>query len=549
MTNIIMLRKATKDALSLVGEKAVQLSILAQKFPVPPGCIMTAHAHQIFLEQTGIAKKIHSLLQQLKPENKDQLEHTSSTIRNIILSTEIPDMLVEEMTDAYYSLNIEEGASLQHLMTQGEEPVVVMRPSPVGYNGKGMHESCFGIYGMASLKTALLECWASFYTPEALAIQKKQAVGFAVIIQKMIDSQASGVFYTSYKMNPEEVLIESCKGLGVVLKNSLITPDRYFITKKTLNTAAIEFGKQLFMLERDFDTQKTTRVYLQEEYSKKQKITDQHIGELTLMSAQIESMFGKPQVVDFAVHKDNLFLVGIQEAEWYHEMSKKERQQKQREELLQKIPEQNEEELQKQQSDIAERITEELEQDSLVVDALTSATAPFVKQEIYSVVQQTDGKIEKIAANDQNDINSIILGMDFAEVVKEGEQVDPLQQQSASLQPASIIFENSKSPISAVTEAVAEADDETQQHKDDVIEEVDNVSEKELTLFEKAVGTFIIQCFKEFKEKLPREQWGASPELRHLAVLAQNFSQKNIAPTAAQVKFALDALEKLNTYQ
>jgi hypothetical protein len=43
---------------------------------------------------------------------------------------------------------------------------------------------------------------------------------------------------------------------------------------------------------------------------------------------------------------------------------------------------------------------------------------------------------------------------------------------------------------------------------------------------------------------MPKEQWASSPELRHVAVLAQNFSQKNVAPTAAQVKLAMDAVEK-----
>src|SRR3989338_6640307 len=261
-------------------------------------------------------------------------------------------------------------------MKTGEEPIVVLRSSPIHNEQANMHESMLGIQGMQNIENAILQVWASFYNPEAISVmiknkieeQKKEEpkqtqkeMQFAIIIQKMIDSQSSGVIHTSYKMNKEEVLILGCKGLGIALNSGLISPDKYFITKKSLNIASIEVGKQPFMLERDFDTNKIAKIYMQEEYSKKQKITDRHIGELTLLGNTIEKIFGKPQEVDFAIYKEVISILGARDAEWYNESLKKAVQ-------SQKIPEWKEptpEEVEQKEKEISTSITQELEQDTL----------------------------------------------------------------------------------------------------------------------------------------------------------------------------------------
>jgi len=72
-------------------------------------------------------------------------------------------------------------------------------------------------------------------------------------------------------------------------------------------------------------------------------------------------------------------------------------------------------------------------------------------------------------------------------------------------------------------------------------------SHAEISTIQKASGNIIIQCFKEYKEKIPQEQWTSHPELRHLAVLAKNFTDNKIPPTKEQLQYALDAVERIKT--
>lgn len=541
MTNIATLKKATPEVLSLVGQKAVHCNILAQKFPVPSAFILTAAAFKTFLEENNLDKKIKQLIDHLNPANDAQLQQTEATIQNMILAAEIPEALHEELTDAYYSLNINADTSISNLMEQGEDPVIILRPSAIGYNGKNLHESIVGIQGKENLKTAVLQCWASFYSAESLKIQKQKICNFAVIIQKMIDSQASGVFYTSYKMNAEEVLILACKGLGTALQTGLIVPDRYFITKKTLNTAAMEFGRQQFFMERDFETNKITKEYMQEDYAKKQKLTAAVIGELALMSNTIETMFAKPQAVDFAVYKDAVWLLGTEEAEWYEEKVQKEAKEQQRRENLLKVTEQREEEVQQKEQEISTVLTKELEEDALVVGALAgTAVQPEQVHSMIQIIQPMEGKMSE----DPNDINNIIQSMDFSAALSEVSKNAGQQQQAQTLsQPVSFIFEEQKQKAQAVTEAIAE-ESEAENFEQEIISEKAAPLNREMTVLEKSAGDLLVHCFHEIKVAVPKEQWAATPEVRHLAVLVQNFSQKKIPPNPAQVKFALDAVEK-----
>lgn len=561
MTSIVTLRKTTREALAIVGQKAVSLGILSQKFPVPPAFIITAAAFQSFLERTGIAKKAETLL--AAANTPEKIMQASRTIQHLITSVSLPDYFSDELLDAYYSLNIEEQHSLQDLMEQGEEPFVAVRPSPVSYDGTGLHQSSLNIKGMPELEKALQECWASFYSQEAIEYrqqqEKKEKMHFAVIIQKMIGSNAAGMMETSYKMNREEVLILGCKGLGTALATGQIVPDKYFITKKTLNIALIEPGKQPFFFERDVDTHKTTKVYLQEEYSKKQKITDRHIGELTLYAKKIEEIFGKPQVIDFAIEKDCIYFLGAAEPEWLSEQFQKEQEQMQKNKNT--VPEQTSEQLQQKEEEISVGLTKELQEDTYIARALTGATGDVhsmimqgeesaaqnitAEEKQHVVESEQRESIAPMKSNDPHDINNIIQSIDFNEMLAEVEHSATavgMTTQATSFQSLSSLVFPGQQKAGAITEEVAETAASEEQSEMGIVAEV---SKKELTQLEKAAGNLVVHCFKEVKAKVPKEQWSTSPVLRHLAVLAQNFSQKNVAPTPSQVKFALDAVEKM----
>jgi pyruvate,water dikinase len=483
-----------------VGQKALNLAILSQKFPVPPGFVIPA---EVFQQYVAVDNNV---FQNITEQN---ILDVSTALQQQVMKTVLPQEFIEELHDMYCSLNIEETHSIQHMLDTNHEPLVIVRPCPL-HTEKGLHSSVLGVQGIEQLKTAILECWASFFSEDALRAHIHATMQFAVIVQKMIDSSSSGILHTSYKMNKDEVMIFGCKGLGIALSTGLIVPDKYFITKKSLAIASIELGRQPFMIEHDKETKKVAKMYLQEDFGKKQKVLDKHIGELTLYSKEIEELFGKPMEIEFAIFKDMVYFVNVTEEEIPPQ-----------EQPVQKsLEEMSVEEIQKKEDEISHHITEELEKDLLIAKAVE-------KQE--EMMQQT--KFIPIQNPDPHDINSLVLSVDFDRLLEETKDFEPAKEQQV------YVASEQKKELSSVTEPIA-PEEQVQ------IAEA-KMNNNSLNAFEKTAGELIISCFKELKNALPKEQWSSSPELRHVAVLAQNYSQKNVAPTPAQVKFAMDAVEKV----
>jgi phosphoenolpyruvate synthase/pyruvate phosphate dikinase len=532
MTNIVTLKKATQESLGLIGEKSITLALLNQKFKVPPAFIITATATESILD--SVEKQWQQALK--AGVEAEQYERKAEELQAEILQMQIPEEIKDEIHDAYFSLHIEEGQSLNDLMKQGEESLVAVRPVLLNSNDSFSSSTILGVQGIETVLQAIKEVLASFYNPETIEYRSQhpeEKVKYAIIIQRMIDTTASGIMHTSYKMNAEEVLIFGCKGLGTALESGLIQPDKYFITKKTLNLAGLELGKQPFMLERDFETNKIAKIYLQEEYSRKQKIPDRYLGELTLLSKEIEKLFAKPQELSFGIAKETVYFFGTKDAGWHKEMQTSAGQKKP---SLPKILELTKEEIEKKEQEISTHITEELNQDTLVARAINIENEQQSEQ--VSTISDQQSTPEH-TPYDPNDINSVVMSIDFNALVQESEHV--VEQQTKQPLEASVILSEQRQTIVHLTEQVAESE-ETKEQEEIVLAET--INQTPLTLLEKTAGEIIIHCFKELKKSMPKEQWASSPELRHVAVLAQNFSQKNVAPTAAQVKLAMDAVEK-----
>lgn len=129
------------------------------------------------------------------------------------------------------------------------------------------------------------ECWRSIASERAnsYASEKnlsKEQLTVAVIVQKMVDSQVSGVTFTANPItnNLNEIMIESGFGLGESLVGGMITPDNFIVDKKTLKVKS-----------------KT----IQDEPS----LSDKQIKELAKLCLRIESLFKNPQDIEWAIDR------------------------------------------------------------------------------------------------------------------------------------------------------------------------------------------------------------------------------------------------------
>src|SRR3989344_4774929 len=98
-------KEIDKNDVASVGGKGANLGEMTQAhFPVPDGFAISVASYDIFLEQNNLRKKIHDILATLDVNQPDQLGEASRKISKVIISSEIPEEISQEVFKAYHKL-------------------------------------------------------------------------------------------------------------------------------------------------------------------------------------------------------------------------------------------------------------------------------------------------------------------------------------------------------------------------------------------------------------------------------------------------------------
>jgi pyruvate,water dikinase len=309
-----------KEQRNMVGSKCANLGeMLKIGIQVPYGFAVTTHAYETFLAETGVGDQTKSFLAKNFPEGPKTVmdfEKMSNTISQFILSKEIPQGLKEFIYNAYDCL---------HQKCEIIDVPVAVRSSGVAEDlpnasFAGQYESYLNVQGKEEVIDNIKKCWASLFTPRAIAYQRKKGLetggSIAVAVQKMINVRAAGVCFT---VDPDDgddtkIIIEGNWGVAEALVQGKVTPDRYVIDKgtltvkekkihqKTVATVLAEKGKGIE--ERDLSPEKQNEPC----------ITDQEAISIAENAKKVEMHYGSPQDIEWAVDQDlplpqNIFLV------------------------------------------------------------------------------------------------------------------------------------------------------------------------------------------------------------------------------------------------
>ncbi len=355
--------EAAGDA-KLVGGKAAGLSgMIKAGIPVPPGFIVTTEAYKQFVLESGIAGYIKYVLEEVVVSGKpSEYEKASELIRSKFVRTPMPHRIVSEIVEAYRRL-----AELSGV----EEPLVAVRSSATvedlpEASFAGQQETYLNVKGADSVVEMVKRAWSSLWTARALSYRDSlnvdhEAALMAVIVQKMVNSRSSGVAFTIHPVTGEEdkVVIEAIWGLGEYIVGGKVTPDRFVISKSNLEILekrVSEKRKALFYDPRsssnvevevpagDEDVKNLHLKYpeIAELIVKhgvradRQALNDDEARVLAGLALKVESYFGKPMDVEWAIDADipgpnNIFLVQARpETVW----SKRKAVEKPREEVV-----------------------------------------------------------------------------------------------------------------------------------------------------------------------------------------------------------------------
>ncbi len=307
---ILWFDEVTKRDMSLAGGKGANLGEMVQaKLPVPAGFIVTATTYFEFLERTGLEKEIRHLLGKLDPNDTKTLQEVAAQIKEKISGAVMPLRIVAEIKEAYRRLG---------------DGLVAVRSSATAEDlpeasFAGQQRTFLNVEGESEVVAAVQGCWASLFEPRAIFYRHQHGfehlkVGIAVPVQKMVQSEASGVMFTAEPLTNDEtkVVIEAIFGLGEAVVSGEVTPDLYVVDKRTLEIIDKRIGKQEWQILRNPETtgrEANIKVFIPPARQMKQKISDEEIISLADLGRRIEDLYQFPQDIEWAKQENQIFIV------------------------------------------------------------------------------------------------------------------------------------------------------------------------------------------------------------------------------------------------
>jgi len=313
-------KQLSKSDVAIAGGKGASLGEMTRiGLQVPPGFVVLAAAFDKFLAATDLGVEIATTLKKTKYKEMDSVEEASEKIRDMIADTKFPEDLGQKILADFKQLK----ASLVavHSSATAEDSSVA--------SWAGELESYLNVTDK-NLLDSVKKCWSSLFTPRAIfyRFEKKladQHVSVAVVVQKMIQSEISGITFTVHPVTRDknQMIIEAGYGLGEAIVGGMITPDTYVINKSQIQSASWRTksqisNKQNIIIDKNISEQAmmivrsaqgTKKQAVPKNKQAKQKLTDQQTIQLAEVCQHIEKHYKKPQDIEWALEKGKFYIV------------------------------------------------------------------------------------------------------------------------------------------------------------------------------------------------------------------------------------------------
>lgn len=296
-------KNLSKNDVGVAGGKGASLGEMTQiGIPVPPGFVVLAGAFDRFLEETDLGVEIDAAIKKVDAKNIDSVETASTKLRDLIKDAEFPKDIDKEITAEFKNLGAEYVA-VRSSATAEDSTVA---------SWAGELESYLNVTEK-NLLESVKKCWSSLFTPRAIFYRYEknladQKVSVAVVVQKMVQSEISGITFTVHPVTEDrnQMVIEAGWGLGEAIVGGKITPDTYVVDKNKEAVIDKNISEQDMMITRNKKGTEEARVPI--EKRGKQKLSDKQILEAAELCAKIERHYSSPQDIEWAIEKNKLYI-------------------------------------------------------------------------------------------------------------------------------------------------------------------------------------------------------------------------------------------------
>jgi pyruvate,water dikinase len=320
MTHTTILPLDSPDAaLANAGGKALNLARLARAgLPVPPGFIVATAAYQAFVAANDLQPCINDQLSMVN--GQWSIDDAASAIRAQFAAAAIPADLANQILASYHALPPAFTIHHSPFTNSPFSPPVAVRSSATAedlpdLSFAGQQDTLLNVVGDQALLEAVVACWSSLWTARAIAYRQRNGiahddVALAVVVQAMVESEASGVLFTANPLTGKrsEAVIDATLGLGEALVSGQVEPDQIVVDARAGRIVAKRLGAKALAIHGAAGGGVTT---VQQDAAARQALPDAAILELARLGKQVEQELyaGLPQDIEWAWASGQLTLL------------------------------------------------------------------------------------------------------------------------------------------------------------------------------------------------------------------------------------------------
>ena len=305
MMFIRFLEQVGKNDVKTAGGKGASLGeTLRIGVQVPNGFVILANTFDKVIEENRVKSDIMELLAKTRYNDAGNLEATSKKITAIITACNVPKEITEEIYGSFKALSTRFVAVRSSATAEDN----------IGAAWAGQLESYLN-----TTETTLIDnvksCWASLFTPRTIFYSHEKGftadeISVAVIIQKMVASNASGIVFSVHPVTQDrnQIFIEAGRGLGEAIVSAQVTPDSYIVDKKSRKIIERKINRQDKMLIR---AKEGGNMWKRVPNPRKQKLSNKDIHKLAALTIRIEKHYAHPCDIEWALEGRKLYITQV----------------------------------------------------------------------------------------------------------------------------------------------------------------------------------------------------------------------------------------------
>jgi len=295
-----------------VGGKGANLGELVRAgICVPPGAVVTTDAFERFLSSVDSAGALRRAIEKLDSTDLNAIARASEETKTVIEGADLPADIESAIWAAHREL------------CGADDATFAVRSSATSEDSEdasfaGLQDTYLWLRGADSVSHHVRKCWASLYSTESIAYRRRlrlpeEGLAMGVVIQRMVNSLASGVMFTRSPATGDRsvIVIEASYGLGSAIVSGEVTPDKFVVNKVSGEIADRAISTKLMQHVPDLTLGGVRDIAVPDDLQNVACVSDAKLAELVQIGRAVERHYGRPQDIEWAISRgeETVFLL------------------------------------------------------------------------------------------------------------------------------------------------------------------------------------------------------------------------------------------------